>query len=88
MFSLPKTLVTDNCISVKDTAEYCGYSTQYLHRLFRLGRLADLKLGQIWLIEVESFDEYLVQAGNSADYRFDPKQSLGRDENENPSEDP
>ena len=39
-------------------------------------------IGQLWLIEMKSFEEYLVQAGNSGDYRFGLKQSLKRGQNE------
>ena len=82
MVSPSKPFVLDNCISVKDAAEYSGYSSQYLRRLFRLGKLAGLKLGQLWLIEMKSFEKYLVQVENSADYRFGPKQSLEQGKNE------
>jgi excisionase family DNA binding protein len=72
MVSLSKPFVLDNCISIKDAAEYSGYNPQYLRRLLRLGKLAGLKLGQLWLIEMESFEEYLVQARISKDHRFGP----------------
>ena len=75
MPSLSKPFIFDNCISVKDAADSSGYSSQYLRRLLRLGKLAGMKLGQLWLIELESFESYLVQAGNSKDHRFGPKQS-------------
>jgi len=43
-------IVFNNCISVKGAAECTGYSEQYMRRLLRAGKLAGLKLGQIWLI--------------------------------------
>jgi len=73
MFSFSEPFVLCNCISVKDAAEYSGYSLQYLRRLLRTGKLVGLKLGQLWLIELESFEECLVQAGRSKDHRFGPK---------------
>jgi len=78
MISSLKPFVLDNCISVKDAADYSGYSTQYLCRLLRQGRLTGLKLGQLWLIEMKPFEEYLVQAENSEDYRFGPSNHRSR----------
>ncbi len=66
-------LVLNNHISVKAAAAFSGYSPQYLRRLLRLGKVAGLKLGQLWLIELESLETYLAQAGTSADHRFGPK---------------
>jgi excisionase family DNA binding protein len=68
-----KPLILDNIISVKAAAEYSGYSSQYLRRLLRLGKLAGLKLGQMWLIDMDSFELYLSEVGNSPDHRFGPK---------------
>ena len=73
MSSGSKPFVFDNCISVKDAAEYSGYSPQYLRRLLRLSKLAGLKIGQLWLIEMESLDSYLSYTLNSSDQRFSPK---------------
>ena len=68
-----KPVILENSISVKAAAEYSGYSQQYLRRLLRLGKLVGIKLGQLWLIELDSFEEYLDEAGNSKDQRVDPK---------------
>ncbi|MBW8012267.1 MAG: helix-turn-helix domain-containing protein [Chloroflexi bacterium] len=68
-----KPVILVNIISVKAAAEYSGYSSQYLRRLLRLGKLAGLKLGQVWLIEMESFEWYLSEVENSQDHRFGPK---------------
>jgi excisionase family DNA binding protein len=73
MVSVIKPLVYNNCISVETASEYSGYSQQYLRRLLRVGKLAGLKLGQLWLIEMESFEFYLKLALNSEDQRFSPK---------------
>lgn len=67
------TLVLNNHLSVKAAAQHSGYSQQYLRRLLRLGKLAGLKIGQLWLIEMESLESYLVEAGCSEDHRFGPK---------------
>ena len=73
MLSLLKPFVFDSCISVKEAAEYSGYSSQYLRRLLRLEKLAGLKLGQLGLIEMDSFEAYLANAKCSNDHRFGPK---------------
>lgn len=65
--------VVNNHVSV-NAASFCsGYSQQYLRRLLRSGKLTGLKLGQVWLIELGSFDEYLDKARNSQDQRFGPQ---------------
>ena len=66
-------IVLNNLISVKDAAECSGYSLQYIRRLLRLDKLAGLKLGQVWLIQMDSFEAYLVNAESSMDHRFGPK---------------
>jgi excisionase family DNA binding protein len=66
-------LVVTNHISVQAAAEVSGYSLQYLRRLLRSGKLEGLKIGQIWLIKMESLENYLAQVENSEDHRFGPK---------------
>jgi excisionase family DNA binding protein len=73
MASLSKTFVLDNCISVKDAAEYNGYISHYKRRLLRLGKLAGLKLGQAWLIDKAAFEAYLKNACETSDRRFGTK---------------
>ena len=52
-------VVLEKHISVKAAAECSGYSIQYLRRLLRDGLLEGTKIGQVWLIEMASFDRYL-----------------------------
>ena len=66
-------VVLNNLISVKDAAECSGYSLQYIRRLLGLEKLAGLKLGQQWLIEMGSFETYLANGENSKDHRFGRK---------------
>ena len=73
MISNAKPFVFDNYISVKAAATYSGYSQQYLRRLLRMGKLAGVKLGQVWLIEMASFEAYLVMVERSQDRRFGPE---------------
>jgi len=66
-------VVLNDLISVKDAAACSGYSLQYIRRLLRLEKLAGLKLGQVWLIQMDSFEAYLTNAESSKDHRFGPK---------------
>ena len=76
MFSfnpIDSTQVLNNHISVQIAASYSGYSTQYLRRLLRTGKLAGVKIGQLWLVDKGTFDLYLKDAQVSTDQRFGPK---------------
>ena len=66
-------VVVNNHISVQSAAEFSGYSLQYLRRLLRGGKLAGLKIGQVWLIEKTAFEAYLEKAKQAADRRFGPQ---------------
>ena len=70
---ISKPFILDNVMSVKTAAEYSGYSSQYLRRLLRRGKLAGLKLGQVWVVDIDSFDMYLLDVEKSQDHRFGPK---------------
>jgi len=65
-------VVVNNHISVKVAADVSGYSLQYLRRLLRAGKIGGLKIGQIWLIEKDAFEEYLERALQATDRRFGP----------------
>ena len=71
--------VVNNCLSVKDASGLSGYSQQYLRRLLRNETLVGLKLGQLWLIRIESFEGFLSEAENSEDHRFGPKRNSPTD---------
>jgi hypothetical protein len=63
----------NNHTSVKDASTHSGYSMQYIRRLLRLDSIAGLKIGQVWLVEIDSLNAYLTHALNSKDQRFSPK---------------
>jgi len=65
--------VLNNHISVQVAASYSGYSTQYLRRLLRTGKLEVTKIGQLWLVDKGALDLYIEQAHDSIDQRFGPK---------------
>ena len=73
MVSRASPVILNNLISVKAAAAYSQYSLQYIRRLLRNRCLSGLKVGQVWLIDKESLDNYLNIALNSTDQRFKPK---------------
>ena len=75
MISISETsiLIISNHISVKSAATLSGYSLQYIRRLLRIDRLSGMKVGQVWLDEIESLKEYLNHALKSNDQRCSPK---------------
>jgi len=60
-------------ITVQDAAEVTGYSIQYLRRLLRSGKLEGIKIGQLWLIEMQSLEMYLQHVGSTSDRRCGPR---------------
>jgi excisionase family DNA binding protein len=66
-------IVLNNLKSVKDAADFSGYSQQYIRRLLRSGKLAGLKIGQVWLIDKSAFEDYFMKAVQATDRRFCPK---------------
>ena len=72
MESVSIPFVVTNHISVKTAADFSGYSLQYLRRLLRSGKLAGLKIGQVWLIDKSAFEAYLDRAVQATDRRFNP----------------
>lgn len=72
-FNVNSNLLINNHTSVKDASTLSGYSTQYIRRLLRLDRLAGKKIGQVWLVEIDSLNDYLNHALKSVDQRFSPK---------------
>jgi len=75
-----KPVILDNLISVKAAAEYSGYSPQYLRRLLRIGKLPGLKLGQMWLIEMKSFEKYISRQGIHRIIVLDQNEKLSANE--------
>jgi len=58
---------------VQAAAGYRGYSLQYLRRLLRNGKLAGIKIGQLWLVDKGYLDTYLLDVQNATDQRFRQK---------------
>jgi excisionase family DNA binding protein len=60
-------------VTVQAAAEVTGYNIQYLRRLLRSGKLGGIKIGQIWLIEVQSLEMYLQRVETTSDRRCGPR---------------
>ena len=65
--------IINNHITVNNAAEIPDYNIQYLRRLLRSGTLEGIKIGQIWLIEMESLETYLQHVENTSDRRCGPR---------------
>jgi hypothetical protein len=66
----PVPFVFNNCISVKDAANHCGYNIQYLRRMLRSGALEGGKIGQIWLIDMNALEAHRKRAELTSDRCF------------------
>jgi len=66
-------IVCNDCISVKTTAFHSGYNVQYLRRMLRSGTLKGIKIGQMWLIEIDALEAYLKRLENASDRRCGPR---------------
>ena len=60
-------------VTVQAAADVTGYNIQYLRRLLRSGTLEGIKIGQIWLIEIQSLETYLKHVESTSDHRCGPK---------------
>ena len=60
-------------VTVQATADVTGYNIQYLRRLLRSGKLEGIKIGQIWLIEMQSLEKYLQHVESASDRRCGPR---------------
>ena len=69
----PNGILIEKYISVQAAAEVTGYNIQYLRRLLRSGTLEGIKIGQIWLIEMQSLETYLQQVESTSDRRCGPR---------------
>ena len=60
-------------ITVQAAAEATGYNIQYLRRMLRSGVLKGVKIGQMWLIEMDALEAYLQRVENTSDRRCGPR---------------
>ena len=65
--------ILNNHVSIKTAVLFSGYSSQYLRRLLRNGKLDGVKIGQLWLIDKFTLDTSLESSMNTGDGRYGPK---------------
>jgi hypothetical protein len=63
-------ILTEKDITVQAAVEVSGYNIQYLRRLLCAGTLEGIKIGQVWLISLASFESYIQRAMKTSDKRF------------------
>jgi excisionase family DNA binding protein len=66
-------ILVEKYISVQAAAELTGYNIQYLRRLLRSGAMEGVKIGQMWLIEMDALGAYLKHVENTSDRRCGPR---------------
>ena len=66
-------VVLDNHMSTQAAAEYSGYNVQYFRRLMRAGVIDGIKVGQMWLVNIDSLDAYLKSVRQTDDRRYGPR---------------
>jgi excisionase family DNA binding protein len=66
-------ILVNHHITVQAAAEVTGYNTQYLRRLLRSGELEGVKIGQMWLIDMESLEMYMEHVEQTSDRRCGPR---------------
>ena len=59
-------------ITVQAAAEATGYNIQYLRRMLGSGALEGVKIGQMWLIEMDALEAYLKRVKTTSDRRCGP----------------
>ena len=60
-------------VTVQAAADVTGYNIQYLRRMLRSGVLEGVKIGQIWLIDMQSLETYLHHVESTSDRRCGPR---------------
>ncbi|MDE1919713.1 MAG: helix-turn-helix domain-containing protein, partial [Patescibacteria group bacterium] len=68
-------LLEKNLITTKDAGEISGYTSDYLARLARSGKIAGKRIGHSWLIDKESLARFV---GEQGDRKLDQARALAR----------
>src|ERR1700691_4157065 len=67
--------INENLITAKDAGKLSGYTSDYLARLARSGKISGKVIGHSWFIKRESLIRFLDQQGNR---KTDYKRKLAR----------
>jgi len=62
-----KSILVNGHLTVQAAADATGCNIQYMRRLLRSGKLEGIKIGQIWLIEMQSLEIYIEHVENTSD---------------------
>ena len=60
-------------ITVQAASDVTGYNIQYLRRILRSGALKGIKIGQMWLIDMDALEAYIKRVETTSDRRCGPK---------------
>jgi len=60
-------------ITVQAAANATGYNIQYLRRMLHSGVLKGVKIGQMWVIEMDALETYLKHVETTLDRRCGPR---------------
>src|SRR3989344_2609836 len=63
----------EKLITTKEAGERSGYSSDYLSRLVRSGKISGKKIGHSWLVDKESLERFLSEQG---DHKIDRAREL------------
>ncbi len=70
---LHTSILINRHLTVQAAADVTGYNIQYLRRMLRAGTLEGVKIGQMWLIVMETHAAYLDHVDTTSDRRCGPK---------------
>lgn len=70
-YTMAEELKASELITLKQAAQYCGLSVDFLRVLAEKGRLKAWKLGHIWVTTKADVDEYIASRKKIGAYRED-----------------
>lgn len=59
--------------TVSEAGKETGYNEEYIRRLIRNGDIEAVKVGNVWLVRVDSLKKYLKGVESIDDNRYGPK---------------
>ena len=65
-----KGILINGHLTVQAAADATGYNIQYLRSILRSGALVGIKIGQMWLIDMDAIEAYLKRVESTADRRY------------------
>jgi hypothetical protein len=68
-----KDILINGQLTMQAAADATGKNMQYLSRLWRSGKLEGVKIGQMWLVEMDALEAYLQHMESTSDCRCGPR---------------